>query len=334
MGGAGARQAGDDDRRDQLDVEDLRVPREQVDQQQPVLQQLEQLHVEVEDARAVQPVDVADGARGARRAARGSPRGPKSSRPVSARAFACRTSASSGQSAAIASMKPRISSTSGVNAARSRSSMRTGLCHGSTLYVTVGHVMKAHSGRPRDPRIDEAVLRAAAELVEEVGYADLTIAAIAERAGTTKPAIYRRWPSKAHLRARGGLPRRRADLALPDTGVAAPTTCARCCGVRRRRSPHPVARALTPGLMAEIAADPTLHAALLERFGGVVEGLPRPGRDRGRAGRGARRRRPRRAHRDDRRRRADARCSSRSTDELDDDWVDRTTDLLMRGIAA
>ena len=57
--GAGARQAGDDDRRHQLDVVDLRVPRQQVGEQQPVLEDLEQLHVEVQRARAVQPVDLA-----------------------------------------------------------------------------------------------------------------------------------------------------------------------------------------------------------------------------------------------------------------------------------
>src|SRR6188768_2552984 len=100
--------------------------------------------------------------------------------------------------------------------------------------------MKAQSGRPRNPRIDEAVLKAAAELVVEVGYADLTIAAIAERAGTSKPAIYRRWPSKAHLLHEAAFPAEADRLSLPDTG-----------------------------LMAEFAADPALHPALLERFGGV-----------------------------------------------------------------
>ena len=55
------------------------------------------------------------------------------------------------------------------------------------------------TGRPRDPRIDSAVLQAATELLEEVGYLQVTIGAIAERAGTDKPAIYRRWPTKAHL---------------------------------------------------------------------------------------------------------------------------------------
>jgi hypothetical protein len=39
------------------------------------------------------------------------------------------------------------------------------------------------AGRPRDGRIDEAVLAATNDLVAEVGCADLTFRAIAERAG-------------------------------------------------------------------------------------------------------------------------------------------------------
>lgn len=58
---------------------------------------------------------------------------------------------------------------------------------------------EAVSGRPRDVRIDSAVLDAAAELVVDVGYRKLTMAAIADRAGTTKTALYRRWSGKAEL---------------------------------------------------------------------------------------------------------------------------------------
>jgi len=54
-------------------------------------------------------------------------------------------------------------------------------------------------GRPRDPRIDEAVLVAARELLGEVGYQRLTYDAVAQRAGVHRPAVYRRWPSKLHL---------------------------------------------------------------------------------------------------------------------------------------
>lgn len=191
--------------------------------------------------------------------------------------------------------------------------------------------MKAHSGRPRNPLIDEAVLRAAAELVVEVGYADLTIAGIAERAGTSKPAIYRRWPSKAHLLHEAAFPTDADRLSLPDTGSLADDLAEM---LRRTAAAFadPVARAITPGLLTEFAADPSLHPALLERFGGawtvfrdriVIAG------ERGEV-------------------RADAdpdvlietlagaalmRLLMGPKDGLDDDWVGHTTDLLMRGIA-
>lgn len=128
--------------------------------------------------------------------------------------------------------------------------------------------MKPPSGRPRDPRIDQAVLRAAADLVVEVGYAQLTIAAIAERAGTSKPAIYRRWPSKAHLLHEAAFPAEDERFALPDTGSLADDLAEM---LRRTATAFadPVARAITPGLLAEFAVDPGLHAVLLERFGGA-----------------------------------------------------------------
>ena len=69
----------------------------------------------------------------------------------------------------------------------------------TSSYVTLVTEMANENGRPRDARIDSAVLDAAAELLAEVGYADLTVAAIADRAGTSRPAVYRRWPTMAHL---------------------------------------------------------------------------------------------------------------------------------------
>ena len=59
MGGAGAGQPGDHHRRPQFDVVDLGVPAQQVGQQQPVLEQLQQLPVEVDHPGAVQAVDLA-----------------------------------------------------------------------------------------------------------------------------------------------------------------------------------------------------------------------------------------------------------------------------------
>lgn len=55
------------------------------------------------------------------------------------------------------------------------------------------------TGRPRDVAIDRAVLEATLRALARDGYAGLSLRAIAEDAGTTRPALYRRWPDKAAL---------------------------------------------------------------------------------------------------------------------------------------
>lgn len=54
-------------------------------------------------------------------------------------------------------------------------------------------------GRPRDPDIDAAVLAVAQRHLAEHGYEAMSIAAVAEEAGTSRQALYRRFPSKAEL---------------------------------------------------------------------------------------------------------------------------------------
>jgi AcrR family transcriptional regulator len=63
----------------------------------------------------------------------------------------------------------------------------------------VATTSSAGPGRPRDPRIDDAVRVATCELLVEVGYQRLSYELIAQRAGASRPALYRRWPTKAHL---------------------------------------------------------------------------------------------------------------------------------------
>src|ERR1700758_824777 len=184
-------------------------------------------------------------------------------------------------------------------------------------------------GRPRDPRIDGAVLRATVELLAETGYPGLLVSAIAERAGTSKPAIYRRWPSKAHLVHDAVFPIG-AATELPDTGTL-PGDLREM--VRRTMAflTTPAARAALPGLVGEMAADPTLHSALLERFAASFTGGPAEWCGRaaaaGEAG-------------------ADVTAAELAEAiagltllglltrpaELDDAWVDRTTTLLLKGI--
>ncbi|MGE5695586.1 MAG: TetR/AcrR family transcriptional regulator [Candidatus Sericytochromatia bacterium] len=191
--------------------------------------------------------------------------------------------------------------------------------------------MTTDLGRPRDPRIDAAVLAATVEMLGETGYADLAVDAIARRAGTSKPAIYRRWPSKAHLVHEAVFPIGR-DTEVPDTGTLAGDVreiVRRVVAVLTT----PAARAALPGLVGEMAADLTLHAKLLERFSDILS--------RGLTDRLA-----------DAAARGEVRPDVTADDlseaiagitllalltraaALDDDWVQRTATLIMRGISA
>lgn len=114
------------------------------------------------------------------------------------------------------------------------------------------------------------MLSATVELLAETGYAGLLVSAIAERAGTSKPAIYRRWPSKAHLVHEAVFPIGSAT-ELPDTG-SLPDDLREMVSRSMVFLTTPAARAALPGLVGEMAADPTLHSALLERFAGVIGG--------------------------------------------------------------
>lgn len=54
-------------------------------------------------------------------------------------------------------------------------------------------------GRPRNPRTEQAITEAARRLLARDGYDQVSIEAIAREADVSRPTVYRRWPSKAHL---------------------------------------------------------------------------------------------------------------------------------------
>jgi AcrR family transcriptional regulator len=72
-------------------------------------------------------------------------------------------------------------------------------------------------GRPRDRQIDVALLDATLAVLDESGYGGLTLEKVAVRAGTTKPAIYRRWRGRPQL-VLAALGRRIGEARAPDTG--------------------------------------------------------------------------------------------------------------------
>ncbi|MGY4857356.1 TetR/AcrR family transcriptional regulator [Cryobacterium sp. AP23] len=79
---------------------------------------------------------------------------------------------------------------------------------------------EVRAGRPRSESTRLAILQATADLTAEVGYSNVTIEAIAARAGAGKQTIYRWWSSKALILADAAIAGF-LDLAAPpvrDTG--------------------------------------------------------------------------------------------------------------------
>lgn len=118
-------------------------------------------------------------------------------------------------------------------------------------------------GPHRDPAVDEAVLAATRELLVEAGYAGTTVDGIARRAGVSRPAIYRRWPSKALLVH---------EAVFPANAVELPQAASFADEVARHvRATIAVfssaaARAAIPGLIVEMRHDPALRELLAARI--------------------------------------------------------------------
>ncbi|GGX69683.1 TetR/AcrR family transcriptional regulator [Streptomyces minutiscleroticus] len=74
--------------------------------------------------------------------------------------------------------------------------------------------------RRRGAALEGALLDAAWDELTERGYESLSLESVAERACTSKPVLYRRWPSKADL-VRAALLHvvQRDPIAVPDTGT-------------------------------------------------------------------------------------------------------------------
>ena len=125
------------------------------------------------------------------------------------------------------------------------------------------------AGRPRDPRIDAAILGATTDLLVEIGYSNLTMAAVAERAGTTKTALYRRWSSKAELVHEAAFPVAPTALGMPEGDIA--TDIRAMIAAAGAVFTSPVVRAALPGVIADMAADPALSHRVMSRFTGLFE---------------------------------------------------------------
>ncbi len=118
-------------------------------------------------------------------------------------------------------------------------------------------------GPRRDPAVDEAVLAATRSLLVEVGYTGTSVDGIARRAGVSRPAIYRRWPSKALLVHEAVFPG--GTLDRPEPASFAEEIAWHVRGTIDAFASAP-ARAALPGLIMEMRNDPALRQMLSARL--------------------------------------------------------------------
>ncbi len=120
-------------------------------------------------------------------------------------------------------------------------------------------------GRPRSVEADEAILRAALELLASDGYRALTMEAVRERSGVGKATLYRRYGSKEEL-VKAAIVHLNSDIPMPeDTGSVAGDFAATAqtiiAGAARTG-----ALTLMPRLLSEVVGDPEMHALFSEHL--------------------------------------------------------------------
>jgi AcrR family transcriptional regulator len=120
-------------------------------------------------------------------------------------------------------------------------------------------------GRPRSPAADQALLHAALESLEEDGYARLSMAGVAKRAGVSGTTLYRRWSSKEDL-VIAALESLHRSVDYLDTGSLAGDldTALRQTAAAFQGEEGRVLR----GLIGELFKNPELSALVQDRLGG------------------------------------------------------------------
>ncbi|GGP77846.1 TetR/AcrR family transcriptional regulator [Saccharothrix coeruleofusca] len=124
--------------------------------------------------------------------------------------------------------------------------------------------MAGTKSRRRGEQLEHAILDAAWEELREVGYARLTVEAVAARAGTSKPVIYRRWAGRAELVIAAWQHRAPTEHRTPDTGALRSDLLVLFTTIARRADA--MMNEVVAGVMSEAFRHPEVAALLRERL--------------------------------------------------------------------
>ncbi len=109
-------------------------------------------------------------------------------------------------------------------------------------------------GRPLDPEIDDAIVRAAMAALFDGGIQRMTVPGVAEAAGVAKTTVYRRYATPVEL-ALAAIGRLNADIEDPDTG-ATRTDLVQVLEHARQR--------IDPAVTATVLIEAQTHPEILE----------------------------------------------------------------------
>ena len=122
----------------------------------------------------------------------------------------------------------------------------------------------SHDGS-RSARARSAILRATADLLDELGFAAMTIEEVAARAGAGKATIYRRWPSKGALVMDAIMAEIGGAAPFPDRGSVVEDFRVQLRSAARVFN-RPRVRRMFIGVIYEAQDNPELREAFLVRY--------------------------------------------------------------------
>lgn len=128
------------------------------------------------------------------------------------------------------------------------------------MKIDAQHRIHPSRGRPRDPRLDPAILHAAEQHLRERGYSGTTLESVAAAAGTTVPSLRRRYRDKSALVA-AVIDSLRIDPLRPPKGPPR----SRAAAILDNFD-HNLRRPNSMALLATLLAEEARRPELIERF--------------------------------------------------------------------